>query len=82
MTVAVAARETATARRIRWIRKTLGYTQRDFGYQLRVAINTISAWENGKAKPSPLADRAIRDLCAQEGLDLHSMRPFATGRDR
>lgn len=69
-----------TARRCRLIREKLGYTQRDFAYQLRVAVNTVSNWENGKAYPSGLAERAIRDLAAQEGLNLHTMSPFPLGR--
>jgi DNA-binding transcriptional regulator YiaG len=52
-------------------------TQRDFSFYLQVATNTVSAWENGHATPSPLAERAIRDLCAREDLDLHTMQSFS-----
>lgn len=65
-----------SARRARAIRRALGLTQRDYAYLLRVAVNTVSAWETGKAHPSPLADAAIRHLAANEGLDLHRMRSF------
>jgi DNA-binding transcriptional regulator YiaG len=61
---------------VRAIRSALGYTQRDFAFYLRVAVNTVSAWENGHRTPSGLAEGAIRELCAREGLDLHTMRRF------
>lgn len=65
-----------SALRMRAIRQALGMTQRDYAYFLRVAVNTVSAWENGHTKPSGLAERAVRDLCAREGLDLNTMRRF------
>lgn len=67
-----------SARRIKAIRAELGMTQRDFAYNLRVAVNTVSAWENEKTLPSGLAERAIRDLAVSEGLDLHTLRRFTT----
>ena len=66
--------------RVRDVRAALGMTQRDFAFYLRVAVGTVSDWERGKNYPSGLADRAIRDLAAQHGLDLHTMRAFALGR--
>jgi DNA-binding transcriptional regulator YiaG len=72
------ARLQASARRMRAIRRSLGMTQRDFSYLLRVAVNTVSQWENGHTLPSPLAEQAIRSLAAAEGLDLHTLQPFAS----
>jgi len=66
----------ASARRIRAIRRALGMSQRDLSYFLRVAQNTLSAWENGHTLPSPLAEQAIRNMAAEHGLDLHALPHF------
>jgi DNA-binding transcriptional regulator YiaG len=62
--------------RVKDIRLALAMTQRDFAYQLRVAVPTVSNWETGKTSPSGLADRAIRDLCAREGIDWKTCKVF------
>lgn len=67
-------RESAT--RLRRIRAALGLTQRDWAYYLRVATNTISAWENGHTRPSGLAEAQIRNVAVGLGLDLHTLRGF------
>jgi len=51
-------------------------TQRDFSFYLRVSVNTVSAWENGKTLPSPLAEQAIRNVAAEHGLDLRTLQRF------
>ena len=65
-----------SARRVKSIRQALKMTQRDFAYFLRVAVNTVSAWENGHTIPSGLADRAIRAVCVEHGIDIHTLQPF------
>lgn len=65
-----------SAKRIKAIREALNMTQRDFAYYLRVAVNTVSAWENGHTIPSGLADRAIRAVCVEHGVDIHTLQPF------
>lgn len=67
----------ASSQRIKAIRRELGMTQRDFAYFLRVAVPTLSNWETGRTLPSPLAQQAIRNVCAEHGLDLNRMRRFA-----
>ena len=62
--------------RVRAIRRALGMTQRDFSFYLRVSVNTVSAWENGKTLPSPLAEQAIRNVAAEHGLDLRTLQRF------
>lgn len=59
------------------IRKALGMTQRDWAYFLQVAVPTVSNWETGRTKPSGLAQRAIRSVAVDHGLDLNTMRRFA-----
>lgn len=44
------------------LRKTLGLTQQEFAVKLGTTVTTISHWENGKNKPSPLAELALEKL--------------------
>jgi DNA-binding transcriptional regulator YiaG len=67
-----------SARRIKTIRTTLGMTQLEFAFYTRVAVNTVSAWENGLRLPSPLAETAIKNVAVEHGLDLHQMRRFVS----
>ncbi len=58
---------------IRILRKRLGLTQEKFAAKLGVTFPTINRWENGKAKPSPLALQKIAELLkdmGEEGADL------------
>ena len=52
---------------IRKLRERTGLTQEKFAAKLGVTFPTINRWENGRAKPSPLAMQKIEEL-------LHSMR--------
>lgn len=36
---------------IRYLRRQMGMTQRDLSEKIGVSVNTISAWEKGKAFP-------------------------------
>lgn len=63
--------------RIRAIRRALGMKQLEFAFYLHVAQNTVSHWETGHRLPSGLAEQAIRNLCAEHGLDLNTMRRFS-----
>ncbi len=58
---------------IREVRARLGLTQEKFAARLGVTLPTINRWENGRAKPSPLAIRTLREVVASmgaEGKDL------------
>jgi putative transcriptional regulator len=59
------------------LRQTLKLTQEKFAAQLGVTFPTINRWENGHAKPSPLALRQIDTL-----LNQLSESPDATLRER
>ena len=52
---------------IKQIRKRLGLTQEQFARELGVSFITVNRWENGHAKPSPLARRCI-ELLIKERL--------------
>ena len=46
------------------LRKRLGLTQEEFAHAVAVTFSTVNRWENGHAKPSKLARRAIESLAA------------------
>lgn len=52
---------------VREIRGRTDLTQEKLAARLGVTFPTINRWENGRAKPSPLALRQIRDLLLQMG---------------
>jgi putative transcriptional regulator len=58
---------------VRDLRERTGLTQEKFAAKLGVTYPTINRWENGRAKPSPLALRQIEDLLrflGDRGQDL------------
>jgi putative transcriptional regulator len=61
------------SRLVHEIRNRTGLTQEQFAARLGVTFPTINRWENGRAKPSPLAIKQIeallRDL-GEKGRDL------------
>ena len=60
-------------RLVRELRERTGLTQEKFAAKLGVTFPTINRWENGRAKPSPLAEKQIEDLLrhmGENGRDL------------
>lgn len=57
---------------IRELRKRLGLTQEEFAHAVAVTFSTVNRWENGHAKPSKLARRAIESLAAMKGNNANS----------
>lgn len=54
---------------IRKLRERTGLTQEKFAAKLGVTFPTINRWENGRAKPSPLAMQKIEELLRSMGDD-------------
>ena len=54
-------------RLVRELRERTGLTQEKFAAKLGVTYPTINRWENGRAKPSPLALKQIEDLLRDLG---------------
>ena len=50
---------------IRNLRAKLGLTQEQFAAKVGVTFSTVNRWENGRGKPSPLAQRRVDDLIAK-----------------
>jgi DNA-binding transcriptional regulator YiaG len=61
------------SRLVRELRRLTGLTQEKFAARLGVTYPTINRWENGRAKPSPLALKQVEDLLrdmGNQGKDL------------
>jgi len=54
-------------RLVRELRDRTGLTQEKFAAKLGVTFPTINRWENGRAKPSPLAMQKIEELLRSMG---------------
>jgi len=66
---------------VRELRERTGLTQEKFAAKLGVTFPTINRWENGRAKPSPLAMHRIEELLrsmGDDGADLLK-RDFESG---
>jgi putative transcriptional regulator len=55
------------AQLVRELRQRLGLSQEKFAAKLGVTFPTINRWENGRAKPSPLALGRIEELTRKLG---------------
>jgi putative transcriptional regulator len=58
---------------VRELRERTGLSQEKFAAKLGVTFPTINRWENGRAKPSPLAMRRIEEMLhhiGERGADL------------
>ncbi|HYA40323.1 MAG TPA: helix-turn-helix domain-containing protein [Syntrophobacteraceae bacterium] len=61
------------SRLIREIRESTGLSQEKFAAKLGVTLPTVSRWEHGRAKPSPLALKQIENMLhtlGDKGQDL------------
>jgi putative transcriptional regulator len=54
---------------IREVRTRLGLTQEKFAARLGVTLPTVNRWENGRARPSPLATQNLLKLISSMGIE-------------
>jgi putative transcriptional regulator len=59
---------------VRELRSRLGLTQEKMAERLGVTFPTINRWENGRAKPSPLALKQIEDFLVRLGENGRDLR--------
>ena len=52
---------------VRSLRERMGLTQEKLAAKLGVTFASVNRWENGKAKPSPLALKQVEDLLRNLG---------------
>jgi len=60
-------RQADIPRLVRELRERTGLTQEKFAARLGVTFPTINRWENGRARPSPLALQKIEELLRSMG---------------
>ena len=66
-------RQADIPRLVRELRDRTGLTQEKFAARLGVTFPTINRWENGRARPSPLAMQKIEEMLrsmGERGSDL------------
>ena len=68
------SKDGGTAQLVCELRSLLGLTQEKMAGRLGVTFPTINRWENGRAKPSPLARKQIDDLLAELGENGRDLR--------
>lgn len=66
--------DTIPQQSIRELRTRIGLTQEEFAHAISVTVSTVNRWENGHAKPSKLAWRAIQALARRHGVSLAERR--------
>ena len=69
-------------RSIRELRIRLGMTQEEFAHAVAVTFSTVNRWENGHAKPSKLARRAIEALARRGNPRRDASAPLNGSGDR
>lgn len=50
------------AEQLKALRRQHGWSQEDLARELGVSFSSVNRWENGKAKPSKLAQARIKQL--------------------
>lgn len=61
-------------RLVRSLRERLELSQERLAARLGVTFTSVNRWENGHAKPSPLAMRQIEELVVELGIDGQDLR--------
>ena len=69
-------------RLVRELRVRTGLTQEKFASKLGVTFPTINRWENGRAKPSPLALKQIENLLRDMGEKGRDILEALVGTER
>lgn len=61
-------------RLVRSVRERFQLTQERFAAKLGVTFSSVNRWENGRAKPSPLAMKQLKNLVNRLGTDGKDLR--------
>lgn len=54
---------------IKTIRARLSMSQTELAEKIGVSFATVNRWEKGRCEPSQIAQNAVKNLCAQSGID-------------
>ncbi len=58
---------------LRRLRKRAGISQQALAVRLGIALPTVSRWENGRSRPSPLAVEKIKGFLNDMGAEGHPL---------
>ncbi len=61
-------------KQIKYVRKQLGFSQKEMADALNVSFATINRWENAKVNPSNLAQRTFYDFCKKNSFKEDVLR--------
>ena len=61
-------------RLVRSLRERLELSQERLAARLGVTFSSVNRWENGRAKPSPLAMKQIEEMVDGLGADVKDLR--------
>lgn len=62
------------AEQLKTLRQQRGWSQEDLACELGVCFSTVNRWENGKAKPSKLAQKSIQVLTKKTSIKLEGKK--------
>jgi DNA-binding transcriptional regulator YiaG len=63
---------------IRWIRRTLGLSQRNFAETYRIPVRTLREWERGIAEPDKVAQAYLVVIACDPDAVRRALRPPET----
>ena len=73
--------QTDIPRLVRELRERTGLTQEKFAAKLGVTFPTINRWENGRARPLPLAMQKIEEMLRSMGERGSDLLVEISGKD-
>lgn len=56
---------------VKSVRSELSLSQEQLARQLNVSFSTINRWENGKSKPSQMANEIFFTFCKNKNIDIN-----------
>lgn len=57
------------SKKIRELRKRMGWVQEDLARQIDVSLSTVQRWEGKGARPTRMARRELKRLFKEAGID-------------
>lgn len=61
------------AKQVRYVRKYLGFSQKQLADALNVSFATINRWENSKVYPSNLAKKSFYEFCESNFISIETL---------
>lgn len=56
-------------KKVKELRKKMGWSQEDFAREIDVSLSTVQRWEGKGAKPSRLARKVLKQVFQEAGID-------------